>query len=111
MGPEPIRCDTRAELMIVSGTAGSPGPYEGVMLVPYMEAIPWAERVYTSTASELPYWVFIYQITDNPAPMHSPPVVTYVPFPSRPHQSLDGLITIGRAEYADMIQSIVTTDN
>ncbi|MEA3503345.1 MAG: hypothetical protein U9R47_11250, partial [Actinomycetota bacterium] len=102
---------SRAELVIVTGTAQSPGPYEGVTLVPYMEAIPWAERVYTSAVSELPYWIFIYRITDDPTPMHSPPATTYVPHPSRPYESLDRLTITGRDDYEDFIETIVRADS
>lgn len=99
--------DTEAELLVVTGIAPSEGAYDGLALVPYLEVVPWARRVYTSAASEMPYWIFIYELTDGPSPTPSPPVTIYTAFPSRPHESQSDQSFIGPREYEAMIRSIV----
>ncbi len=102
--------ESQADLIILTGTVPSPGPYEGVMLVPYMEEVPWAERIYTSAAEELPYWVFIYQITGNPALMDPAPLTTtYVPIPSRPDPSPNGVVVVRPSDYEKAIRLITTS--
>lgn len=99
--------ESQAGLLVVTGIAQSDGPYEGVMLVPYLEAATWAERVYTSAPSELPYWILIYEITGDPEPMGSPQATVYVPFPPDDGRIPSGPLVIGPSEYEDMIRSIV----
>lgn len=67
------------QIVVVSGNLGQlAGPYEGGPLVPYLEAAPWARRIYASARDALPHWILVYEIIDSIHPVDHSPIV-YVP--------------------------------
>ena len=102
---------TGARFVVVTGALQSSSPYEGGLLIPYLEKASWARRVYTSTPDELPYWIAVYAVESPPTPSAQYVPIVYVPVPAKPSEMPPNPVTTLDTEaYRSLIRDLVTAD-
>ncbi|MEP6624684.1 MAG: hypothetical protein ABJC79_09585, partial [Acidimicrobiia bacterium] len=65
----------RSKYLVVTGNVAGNPAFDAGRLVPYLEANPSFRRVFTTTAADLPEFVFIYEVVGPLTPVAHPTLV------------------------------------